>query len=139
MFDPQFVTQPCDHGFTKDVIRARKHLHAGQQEAFKFDERLFKKSDIVQIPGLNPACGQTEINSMLRKFVIMFLSSKTFLFCGGDQLTISYESCSCIVKITGNAKYVHITIAQGPASAVVHRLLVSRSSQGNSCEDEVDH
>jgi len=107
VLDPKFITQPSNHRFSEDAVRAGERLHASQKKPLELDEGLLKKHHIVKVRRLDGSYPQAKINGVLRKFVIMFFPRESFFFGRGYELAVTQKSCSGVMKITGDTKYVH--------------------------------
>ena len=59
-------------------------MHAGKQQSLKLDEGLFKKGDIIEISGTDPAGFETKIDRVLRKLVIVFFPGETLFLRRGN-------------------------------------------------------
>src|SRR5262249_5846656 len=105
-FDPDLISQPGDHRFAKHFAGPWKCLEAGYKQAFKLDERLLKKYNVIKFFAFDSGLSQAEVDRVLRKFIVMLLARKAFFFCCGDEFTVTEKRGRSIVKIAGDAEDV---------------------------------
>jgi hypothetical protein len=100
--DPQPIAEPGDHCFTKHLVRARKHLHAGEQQPLKLDKRLLEEHHVVQIGGLEPAKVETKVDGILGKLVVVFLARRALFLRHRDQFTSFKQRRGRFAEIAGD-------------------------------------
>src|SRR5690242_6166411 len=102
-FYPELIAKPRDHSFPENSVRARKALHAGEQQSLELNEWLFEESDIIEISRIDRAGFETEINGVLGKIVVVLLAGETLFLGCRNELSVAEKSSRCIVKITGDS------------------------------------
>lgn len=105
--DPELFLQPVDHRIAPYVGGRGKCIQRGEQNALKFDQRLFVEDDMLQIVGGDPCLAQAEIDGLLRKAVVVFLAREAFFHRSGDQFAVVEERGGGVVIEAGNTEDVH--------------------------------
>lgn len=109
--DPDFIAEPSQHRFAKDAQRARKGLHAGEQQALELKERLFEEDQIIEVRRLDSGAAQAKVDGILGKAIVVLFAGEPLLFGSGDQLSVTQQSGRRVVKIAGNAKNQQLKVA----------------------------
>ena len=62
--DPQFLVEPGDHGFAKNLPGLGKRLERREQDPLELEQRLLVEDHVVEILSRDPGLFQTKVNCL---------------------------------------------------------------------------
>jgi hypothetical protein len=74
---------------------------------FEFNERFLVETDVVDVLDEKFAFGETVLNRVGGKPLIVLATREPLLRCSGDDLTVAHEARRRVVVKGGNAEDVH--------------------------------
>src|ERR1700730_3131335 len=101
---PYFVFDPKRKRFQKRMNAARRAGEIGMQDAVELYEWLLIKSDIIEFRGCDVALAQAIVDGVPWKSRVVLLSREPFLLSRRDDFTITYQACSTVMVISGDAE-----------------------------------